>query len=156
MVYLSKEATNKVQALKTQMYLSFQDDESKGTERIWLESSFFGDQRAELTILKGNFLENTLIYVNQGTVPLGKGGGKAVYLDYVVIGQLMPAANVDPKLNLDKYDYKENEVLLYMPVYNTSTTRISGGLTKKLAYITLRGDNKERFYSYGYNKEKSS
>ena len=50
------------------MIVSFQDNESKGTERIWLESGFFGDQRAELTIQKANFPENTLVFVNQGTV----------------------------------------------------------------------------------------
>ena len=68
------------------MVLLFQDDESKGTERIWLESGFFGGQRAELTIQKANFPENTLVFVNQGTVSLFKGREKAVYLDYVVIG----------------------------------------------------------------------
>ena len=84
------------------MVLSFQDDESIGTEKIWLESGFFGDQRAELTIVKVNFLENTLVYINQGTVSLVKGGEKAVHLDFIVLGQIMPAANVDPKLDLTK------------------------------------------------------
>ena len=135
------------------MILSFQDNESKGTERIWLETGVFGDQRAELTIQKANFPENTLVFVNQGTVSLVKGREKAVYLDYVVIGQIMPA-NVDPKIDLDKYKYKENEVMLYMLVYNTATG-LYGGLTKKLAYIALRGDPKEKFWSYGYSKETS-
>ena len=137
------------------MVLLFQDDESKGTERIWLESGFFGGQRAELTIQKANFPENTLVFVNQGTVSLFKGREKAVYLDYVVIGQIMPAANVDPKIDLDKYKYKEKEVMLYMLVYNTATG-LYGGLTKKLAYITLRGDPKKKFWTYGYSKETSS
>ena len=46
------------------MVISEQDDESKSTEKIWCESGFFGDQRTELTILKANFPENTLVYVN--------------------------------------------------------------------------------------------
>ena len=155
MLYLSKEATSKDQQLKTQMLLSFQDDESKGSEKIWLESGFFGDQRAELTILKANFPENMLCYINQGTVSLVKGGEKVLYLDFVVLGQIMPVANVNPEINLDTYDFKENEVLIYCPVYNKSTG-LYGGLTKKLGHITLREDAKERFFSYGYNKEKSS
>ena len=77
MLFLSKEATNKGQQLKTQMLLSFQNDGSKGSEKIWLESGFFGDQRAELTILKANFQENMLCYINQGTVSLAKGGKKS-------------------------------------------------------------------------------
>ena len=67
----------------------------------------------------------------------------------------MPEANVDPSVNLDTYALKENAVIMYCPVYNKSTG-LYGGLTKKLGYITLQGDDRERFYSYGYNKEKSS
>ena len=66
----------------------------------------------------------------------------------------MPIANQDPKFNLDNYVCKENEVIIYCPVYNKSTG-IYGGLTKKLGYITLQGDS-ARFFSYGFNKEKSS
>ena len=42
-----------------------------------------------------------------------------------------------------------------MPVYN-KVTGLYGGLRKKLAHITLRGDPSERFYSYRYCKEKST
>ena len=86
MLYLSKEGSSKDQQLKTQMLLSFQDDESKGSEKIWQESGFFGNQRAELTILKVNFPENKLCYINQSTVFLVKGGEKALYLHFVVLG----------------------------------------------------------------------
>ena len=134
MLYLSKEATSKDQQLKTQMLLSFQDDESKGSEKIWLESGFFGDQRAELTILKANFPENMLCYINQGTVSLVKGGEKALYLHFVVLGQVMPVANVNPEINVDTYDFRQNEVLIYCQVYNKSTG-LYRGLTKKLGYI---------------------
>ena len=116
---------------------------------------FFGDQRAELTIVKANFPENTFCYVNQGSVSLVKGGENALYLDFVVLCQLMPAANVNPKIDLNSYVLKENEVIMYCPVNNKSTG-MYGGLTRKLGYITLRKDDRERFYSYGFNKEKTS
>ena len=80
-----------------------------------------------------------------------KGGEKAIYLDFVIIGELMPTANIDPKIDLDEYECKENEVILYVPVYNT-VTGLYGRLVEKLAFITLRGDAKERFMSYGYSK----
>ena len=86
---------------------------------------------------------------------LSRMGKKALYLDFIVLGQIMPVANVNPEINLDIYDFKENVVLIYCPVYNKSTG-LYGGLTKKLGHITLRGDAKERFFSYGFNKEKSS
>ena len=122
MLYLSKEGTSKDQQLKTQMLVSFQDDESKGSEKIWQESGFFSNQRAELTILKVNFPENMLCYINQSTVSLVKCGEKALYLDFVVLGQIMHVANVNPEINLDTYYFKENEVLIYCPVYNKSTS----------------------------------
>ena len=100
-MFLSKEATGKDQQLKTQMVVSFQDGESKNTEHVWQESGFFDNHRNDLTIPKANFPENTLLYVNQGSVSLVKGGGQAIYLEFVVIGQLMPVANPDPSINLE-------------------------------------------------------
>ena len=96
MLFLSKEASNKDEQLKTQMLVSFEDDDSKNSENVWLESGFFDDRRRDLTIPKAKFPENTLCYVNQGTVSLVKDGEKVVYLEFVVIGQVMPVANLDP------------------------------------------------------------
>ena len=64
MMFLSKEATSKDTQLKTQMFLSLADDESKGSEKVWRKFGFFGDQRAELTIMKANFPENFFVYIN--------------------------------------------------------------------------------------------
>ena len=146
MILLSKESTNKDQQLKTQMLVSFQDDGSKGTEKVWQESSFFDEQRGELTISKANFLENTFVYVNQASVSIVKGGEQVIYTELVVLAQLMSVANPDPAINLDTDKFKENEALLYMLVYNKATVLYSG-LTKDLARITLRGDVNECFYS---------
>ena len=93
------------------------------------------------------------MYVNQGSVSLVKGGGQAIYLEFVVIGQLMPVANPDPSINLETHVFQDNEALLYVPVYNKATG-LYGDLTKILTHITLRGDANERFFSYGYSKEK--
>ena len=91
--------------------------------------------------------------MNQGTVLLVKGGGKAIYLEFVVIGQVMPVANADPSINLETHVFKDNEVLLYVPVYNKATG-LYGGLKKKLGQITLRGDDQERFFLMGTQKKK--
>ena len=154
MLYFSKEATNKDQKLKTKMMILFQDDESKGTEKVWQESGFIKKKRGELTISKVNFPKNTLVYANQASVSVCKDGEQAIYVEFLVIGQLMPVSNPDPSINLET-NLETNEALLYMPVYNKSTGLYSG-LTKKLASITLRGDNNVRFYSYNYSKENSS
>ena len=154
-MYLSKEVTSKDHQLKTQMAVSFQDDELKNTENVWQESGFFDDRRSDLTIPKTIFPENNLCYVNQGSVSLVKGGDQAMYLEFVVCGQLMPVTNPHPIINLETHVFRENEALLYVLVYNKATG-LYGGFKKMLAHITLRGDEGERFYSYGYSKEKRS
>ena len=58
------------------MVLSVTDAESKGSEKIWKDFEFFGDQRAELTILKANFPENFLVYLNKNQLSIVKGGEK--------------------------------------------------------------------------------
>ena len=156
LMLLSKEANTKDTQLKSQLLLSFKDDDqSKGSENIWLQPGFFGEQRADLTIQKPNFPEITLTYVNQTHVSLVKGGEKAIYCDYVILAQIMPLANIDPLINLDTYEPKDDEVVIYVPMYNT-VTGLYHGLTKKLGKITLRGDAQKRFFSYGYSKEKSA
>ena len=155
---LSKEAPNKDTQLKSQLLMSFTDDdnfESKGGEKIWTEFGFFGKQRAELTIPKANFPENSLIYVIQATVSLVKGGEKAIYCDNVICAQIMGMENPDPAINFDTYIPEDDEVVLFCPVYNTSNG-LYRGIAKKLGKIILRGDAKENFFSCGYNKEKSS
>ena len=154
MLFLLKEATSKDHQLKTQMLISLKDDESKKTKTIWKDNGFFNEQRSDLTIIKPNYPEKTLAYVNQGTISTVK-GGHAIYLEFVIIGQLMPVANPDPKINLKNHEFKGHEALLFVPVYNTATG-MYGDLTKKLAHITLRGDVNERFFSYGYNKKRST
>ena len=154
MLFLSKEATSKDQHLKTQMMFSLKDDDSKKNQCFWKENGFFNEQRTDLTIAKANFPENTLVYVNQGRISPVK-GGHPIYLEFVVIGQIMPVANPNPEINLDNQDFKGNEVLLFVPLYNKSNG-LYQGLTKKLGHLTLIGDLNERFYSYGFDKEKSA
>ena len=152
-MYLSQELTSKDQQRKTQMAVSLQDDDLKNTGCIWLESGFFKDCQSDLTISKATFPENMLCYINQGQVLLVKGSEQAIYLEFIVCGQIMPIGNPDPSINFDTHVFKENEVLIYVPVYNKSTG-LYGGLKKMLGHVTLRGDDGERHYSYGFSKEK--
>ena len=150
---LSTESQSENQKSRSQLMVSIGENKDSNTENIWKKSGFFKDQRIDLTIPKANFPENTLCYVNQGTVSQVK-DGEAIYLEYVILGQIMPLANPDPSIDLDNYEFKDNECLLYVPLYNTETGLFKG-LGKKLGYISLRGDKSEAFYSYGYDKERS-
>ena len=155
LMLLSKEANTKDTQLKSQLLLSFKDDDpSKGSENIWPQFGFFGEKRLDLTILKANFPELTLCYINQAHVSVVKGGEKALYCD-IILGQIMPLANIDPLININTYEPEDNEAVIYVPMYNTETG-LYYGLSKKLGLITLRGDAEESFFSYGYSKEKSA
>ena len=136
-MFLSKEATKKDESLKMQTMLSLKDDkgDSSSTEKMWKSNGFFGDQKTNLTIIKANFPENTLVYVNNGSIFAVKGGKTAVYLGYVILVQILPVMNSPD--NLDNYQYKDNEVLLYVPLYNTQNG-LYRGIKKSLAYIVLR------------------
>ena len=150
---LSTESQSENQKSRSQLMVSIGENKDSNKENIWKKSGFFKDQRIDLTIPKANFPENALCYVNQGTVSQVK-DGEAIYLEYVILGQIMPLANPDPPIDLDNYEFKDNECLLYVPLYNTETGLFKG-LGKRLGYISLRGDKKETFYSYGYDKERS-
>ena len=82
-----------------------------------------------------------------------KCGGQATCSEFVVCGQLMLVVNPDPVINLETQVFRENQALLYMFVYDKATG-LSGGLKKILVHITLRRDEGERFYCYGYSKVK--
>ena len=100
MLYLAQEATNKYQQLKSRMLISFQDDETKVSEKCGWKVGYLVIKEVNFPE-KANFPENTLCYINQGSVFLFKGSEKAMYLEFVVLGQIMPAANIDPAINLD-------------------------------------------------------
>ena len=116
MLFLSKETSTKDADLKGQMMISMNENKvEKSSERIWKENGFFKDQRTDLTIGKPNFPENTLVYVNNGSITTVK-GGYAMYLEFVIIGPILPMGNLLPNIDFDKYDYKENEVLIFTPI----------------------------------------
>ena len=94
---------------------------------------FFGDQKRDFTITKPNFPENTLVYCNQGTISTLKAGDYAVYLDYIILGQIISASNCP---DLDNYVLKDNKVIIYVPLYKTKTGHFRG-VKKWLAFIMI-------------------
>ena len=77
-----------------------------------------------------------------------------MYFEFVILAQILPMANLPPGIDLDKHNYKDNEVLIFTLLYNTQNG-LYRGHTKKMGYITLRGDANESFYSYGFDKQNS-
>ena len=85
-----------------------------------------------------------MVYCNQGTISTLKTEDHAIYLNYVILGQIIPANNSPP--DLDNYALEENEVRLHVPLYNTE----SG-----LAFIMTQETRMRFFFSYGYDEERS-
>ena len=112
--------------MKMQMLITIDNKkESSASETIWTSNRFFGDQRSDLTLSKEKFLENTLIYLNQGLVTNLKTSDRAIYLDYVVIAQILEASVCSPDLGCG-CDLRENEVLMLVPLYNTENGHFTG------------------------------
>ena len=152
-MYLSEEATNKDQSLKMKLLLSTDDKTSLDTELIWKESGFFRDQKGEFTLNKVNFPENTLIYASQRSILTLKGGDYAIYLDYVILGQLICAKNLPE--DFENYECGADEVKLCVFLYHVQTGEFRG-LQNWVAYIMVRGDKDEMILSYGYDKDRSN
>ena len=99
------------------------DGDSKNTEYVWKCNGLFGNQKGELTLFKRDFPENILVYINQGTISTVK-GDLAIYLVNVVLGQILPMINCPP--DIDNYVWGENEVKMFVPMYNTKTGEFKG------------------------------
>ena len=151
---LSKEMTDKDRSMKTQLLIrsSSDGDDKLSGEKVWKNNGFFKDVKPELNLEKVNMPENALYYVNQSFLSTVKSGDIAMYNQNFILGQLIVAAN-QPK-DITTYNCNENEVKLHCCIYHL-TTREFRGVREQLAYIVLRGDKNEIFFSYGFDKSKS-
>ena len=93
-----------------------------------------------------------MVYCNQGTSSTLKAGDYAIYLDNVVLAEIIPA-NTSPS-DIGNFVLRENEVILNIPLHNTKTGRFRG-VKKWLSFIMIRGNLNKVFFSYGCNEEKS-
>ena len=151
---MSKEVSDKDRSMKTQLLMTTSgSDEKVSGERVWKENGFFSEVKPEMNIEKVNIPENTLLYINQGFISTVKNGDLAMYVHNFIVGQLLVAANQPD--DITTYSCKENEVKLLTCVYDLESGKFKG-LRLMLAYIIIRGDDDEVFFSYGYSKSKSS
>ena len=75
-----------------------------------------------------------------------------MYHHNFIISQLIVAANQPPEI--DQYVCKDNEVKLYTCMYDLQTGAFLD-LRCEVAFIVLRGDERELFLSYGFHTEKA-
>ena len=98
-----------------------------------------------------NFPENTFCCANNGTSSTVK-GEFAIYPDYVILGQLIPAKN-NPE-NIDECECKESEVKFFFHLYGINIGNFLK-LDTRFAFIMVRGEPNKTF-SNGYEESKSN
>ena len=134
------------------LFTSNDSKEKLSGEIIWRNNGFFQDIRPDLNLEKKNIPEHTLFYINQSFLSTVKNGDIAMYNDNFIIGQITAAANQPSDINA--YESKENEVKLWCCIYDLTTEEFQG-VREQLAYMVLRGDKEEMFFSYGFDSTKS-
>ena len=98
-----------------------------------------------------HFPENTFLYVNQSYLTVQK-IKKICYCNYNIIGQIVEAS--DPLQNIHGYELQERKVKMFRPKYNSETGGFLG-LYETVGFMLVRGDAKEIFLNFGFDKEKS-
>ena len=153
MMLLSKEMTDKDRSLKTQLLITENGGKDVlSGEKVWKNNGFFGDIKPEMNLEKVNLPENILIYINQSYLSTVKSGDIATYNHNFIFGQLITAAN--QPTDIENYVCTDNEVKFFCCIYDLATGDFNG-IREQLAYIVLRGDQHEIFFSHGYDKSKS-
>ena len=94
--------------------------------------------------------EMTIFYVNQAS--LNYKDNKKIYCSMHIVGQVVPMLN--PPEDLENYVPKNNEAKIIRPKYDPVSGQFLG-LVQTLDYLTVRGDDQECFFDYGFSKESS-
>ena len=148
---LTKEATDR--PLKIQLFLfTNSSDEKLSGETVWRSGGYFSDTRPELNLEKKDISENCLFYINQSYLSTVRIGEITMYHDNFILGQLIVAAKQPAQI--ETYSCKENEVKLHTCLYDLTTGEFKG-LQTELAFIMLREDSNQSFFSYGFDPDKS-
>ena len=112
---------------------------------------YFQQQPCDYSVTKENMPKNSIMYLNQ-SYQSWKDNKKVCHADYFLIGQVNECLN--PPENLETYEFKDREVKMFRPCYNTVAGHFQG-LYETLGYIMVRGDEDEHFLDYGFSKQNS-
>ena len=125
--------------LTVEKFTSFKQN----TTDVWKNYGYFKQQPCDFLTEKANLPENTIMCINQDNK-------KVYYVDCYLLGQVNQCLN--PQEDLKNYECQPNEAKFYRPKYDTFTGEYLG-LCETLGYLTVRGDNQECSFNYGYSKD---
>ena len=117
---------------------------------LWPKYGYFKQQACDFSVEKANMPEMTAFYINQAYLSY-KDNKKIYYCDVFILGQVTPMLNPPEDL---KNVPKENEAKIVRPEYDVVSGQFMG-LVETLGYLTVRGDERECFFDYGYSKGNS-
>ena len=152
---LSRELTKADRSVRSQVVVANLSDNSdkRASERVWQENGFFGELKADFSIYKKDFPENALIYINQAYLS-SKDGEPVVYCDYAIVGQLITLKSSPDDLDSAVRDDR-SLVKMYAPDYDHESGKFLG-VKESLAYIMIRNEEQETFFTYGFSAEHGS
>ena len=133
--------------LTVEKFISF----NRNTTDVWKKYSYFKQQPCDFSTEKANLPENIIFYINQAYQSY-KDNEKVYYVDYYLLRQVSQCLN--PPEDLKNYECQPNEVKFYKPKYDTVTGKFLG-LYETLGYLTVRADEQECFFDYGYSEDNS-
>ena len=152
---LSRELTEADRSVRSQVVVANLGDsnDKQASERVWQENGFFGELKADFSIHKKDFPENALIYINQAYLS-SKHGEPVVYCDYAIAGQLITLKSSPEDLD-SAVSGDRSLVKIYAPDYDHKSGKFLG-VKESLAYIMLRKEEQETFFTYGFSAEYAS
>ena len=152
---LSKEYSDHVKTIRSQMVVANINGVEKSGEEISQKEGYFGKINPEYNCHKNDFPENALIYLNQVYLTL-KDRNSIIYCDYVILGQIVPFKLQPAESDLDEFISKDKRfVKIYSSSYDLNTGEFLG-INEGAGYTMLRNQEDEFFLSYGYSEEHAS
>ena len=118
---------------------------------LWPNYGYFKQQACDFLVEKANMPEMTAFYINQAYLS-HKDNKKIYYCDVFILGQV--TLMLTPPEDLKDYVPKDNEAKIVRPKYDVVSGQFLE-LVETLGYLTVRGDESECFFDYGYSKDNS-
>ena len=115
---------------------------------LWPSYGYLKQQACDFL---ANTSEMTALFVNQDYLSY-KDKKIMYYCDVFIIGQVTPMLN--PPEDLKNYIPKENEAKIVRSKYDVASGQFLG-LVETLGYLTVRGDERECIFDYGFSKGNS-
>ena len=127
------------------------EEKVKKCINLWENYRYLGTKSCDFSIEKANLPENTIFYINQA-YQCFKNSKKVYYTNVFILPQIMLLAQ-QPK-DIESYELNDNEVKILRLRHDPVSVKFLG-IEYCVALVTVRNNQDEQFFNYGYHKENS-